>query len=90
MRLLASVIAAGLTASVLLAPGVVSADPPSDLAKQIENEIEKGTQSEIEKAFAQGKLSGSNLKGVNLSGEKLVKVNLNKTKLQGATLKKRI
>ncbi len=88
MRLLASVIAAGLTASVLLAPGVVSADPASDLAKQ--NEIEKGTQSEIEKALAQGKLAGSNLKGVNLSGEKLVKVNLNKTRLQGATLKKRI
>ncbi len=79
MRSLASGVAAGLTAGVLLAPGVVPAGPSSDLVKQIENEIEK--------VFAQDKLAGSNLEG-NLSGEKLVKVNLNNTKLQGATVKK--
>ncbi len=39
MRSLASGVAAGLTAGVLLAPGMVPAGPSSDLVKQIENEI---------------------------------------------------
>ncbi len=103
-RLLAGVVAAGgLTASMLLAPGVVSADPRGEIGKKGNTCVlepgadcrgvkEKWTASHNGYAkqanLSNAKLPGADFRGMNAPKAKLNNANLNHAQMNGVKLSK--